>query len=141
MRAIGTIAVIAMLLVLAGCGSKISAQPLKTPTAAVSSPVPEPQAAPAVVQDDSETGTTAAEALRELSENDIDVSGVKSATSLYPDIQVEGSDTDKLKAKTRALYSQSLPLSEAVDADKEFGPRYADGDLPPGYGDDGSAGE
>lgn len=147
MRAVVLFVMIALLALLTSCGGEqIDAQPLKTPTAAVvgiQQPQPEPDPEP-VPEPEENTGKTAAEALKELSDQDLGTSstGPKTARSLYPTVQTKGSGTDALKERTRALYKQSYGLDEAVDSDKTLGPRYVDGDnLPEGYDNDDSAGE
>lgn len=78
-----------------------------------------------------ETGKTAAEALRELQSMEgiqaISEPGQKSGT-FYPPITTEATGKEALAAKTDALMRQSAPFTLNVEADKDFGSKYHDGD-------------
>lgn len=142
MKKTGVILVILMLMFLAGCGGKADTKPYTPPV--TGNVVEETETAPSepVEQEPSEPeGPTAAEALKDLTQDDIDVetSSAKSASSLYGGITVEGEGKDAFKAKTKALYRQSSPVGEDIDADREFGSRFDN--LPSEYDNDDSAGE
>jgi hypothetical protein len=142
MRKVIVFAAIAILVLLAACGSKqMDAKPLKstTPTAAATISEPEPeQEAPAA---DEGTTKTAAEALAELEQqlNSAPVSGPKQGSTGLPPAPAGVTGTDALKARTKALYSQGASVPGDVDSDYHEGS--ISDDLPDDYNNDGSAGD
>jgi predicted small lipoprotein YifL len=142
MRKLIVFAAIAMLVLLAACGSKqMDAKPLKsTPTAAAT--VSEPEPAPEVQADEEDKSSkTAAEALAELEQqlNSAPVAGPKQATTGLPPAPAGVTGVDALKARTRAMMRQGAPVPGDVDSDYHQGS--ISDNLPAGYGDDSSAGE
>jgi predicted small lipoprotein YifL len=142
MRKVMVFAAIAMLVLLAACGSKqMDAKPLKsTPTAAVTASEPEP-APESSAPVDEDSGKTAAEALAELEQqlNSAPVAGPKQATTGLPPAPAGVTGVDALKARTRAMMSQGAPVPGDVDSDYHEGS--ISDDLPEGYDDSGSAGD
>jgi hypothetical protein len=136
MRKVLVIAAIIFLVFLAACGETQRAKPLKqSPTAAVVA-APQPEAPVA----DAAPTKTAAEAIKELQIEQVQTeSGPKSATTGMPPAPAGLTGQDAMKARMKALYSQSQEVENIGDVDTDFGSRFDD--LPDDYGNDGSAGE
>ncbi len=133
------LAMIALLIILAGCGKQMTAKPLKTTTP--SAPAAEPvQESPAVAEEETKT---AAEALKELESGELGTApaatGAKTGSTGMPPAPEGVTGEEALKARTRSLYSQGTGLSQPVEADRETGS--ISDDLPPEYGNDNSAGD
>ena len=99
-------------------------------------------------EDTGETGTTAAEALQELTQDDITAtsSGGAEGGSIYSGTTSDLTGEDALAEKTRQAYSTGIGVGDDVEADDQFGPKYhtsggSSTNLPNDYGNDGSAGE
>lgn len=139
MRKVLVVAAIILLVFLAACGETQRAKPLRqSPTAAVTaSPQPE---APA---EETAPTKTAAEAIKELQIEQLQTtsSGPKTATTGLPPAPAGLTGQDAMKARMKALYSQSQPAEgfDSDEVDTDFGSRFED--LPDDYGNDGSAGE
>ncbi len=132
---------IALVFLLIACGGKTTGKRLAPQNLVSGAVTADAPAAPVQV----ENSETAAEALQDLKSTTKSTSatqstGAKSGT-FYPPVKVSGTGKDALKEKTRALMSGSAGVPSAVDADKDFGPRYFSSDgspdnLPGDYGKD-----
>ena len=148
MRRVVVLVMIVMLVILVGCGKKqMEAKPLSTPTANVvgtTEPAPEPEPTPeqtTAPAEDESSGQTAAEAIVGLQTELVQTAAEgRIEGNLYPPAPEGVEGFEALKARTKALMSQSGTTDLDVEADRDFGSRFSDG-LPDGYGDDGSAGE
>jgi len=138
------LAILVLTVFLVGCGNdevtatkrtvdKVLDSTRESPTGAAVQQITE-------VKTEESTGTTAAEALKELQQSDIDTStGGTAVTTIYSGTTSDKSGKDALKEKTRQAFSVGSSTGD-VEADDQFGPRYQD-DLPGEYGNDDSAGE
>ncbi len=135
MKKVLVLTVIAMLVLLAACGGRqMEAKPLssRAPTAAV---VSEPEPAPA------EEGSreTAAEAIVELREQMQNMPATtttpspKEGSTGMPPAPAGVTGKDALAARTRALFSKSTGISEAVDAVTKFPDYSKESNLPKEY--------
>lgn len=154
MKKIIVITVIALLILLAACGSKqMTAKPLKSPTGAVAglqktaqktTTQTTPQKATPV-----EPQKTAAEAIKELKQGmstSTAAAAPKKGTDLYPPAPAGVTGKDALKARTKALLTQSKTLTLDGKVDTTFGARYhtksgSSKNLPSNYGNTNSAGD
>lgn len=138
MRKVLVVAAIILLVFLAACSETQRAKPLKqSPTAAVTV-APQQEAAEPV----QESTKTAAEALKDFKAEQLAapvVSGPKSGSTGLPPAPAGVTGLDAMKARMKALYSQSQPAEGVSDVDTDFGSRFDD--LPDDYGNDGSAGD
>jgi len=116
------VALVALALLLTGCGSDTQGKRVATPgisglttvdtTAEPTSPT-------------GETGKTAAEALKELESLEIISSSENNQKSgtFYPPVVTDKTGKEALKEKTRALFQKQV-YDPGVEADDDFGPRY-----------------
>ncbi len=142
------VTVICLLLFLVACESKTTGKRVAVPstsTAKVSSPAitgnvvgsssGEAQAS------SGETGTSAAEALKDLqSTGTVPLTGGSKSGTFYPPVTTDATGKDALKEKTRALMSTGIAVPTTIKADDQFGAKYhsSSGDsknLPDGYTD------
>ncbi len=128
--------VIAMLVLLTACGGKqLEAKPLssRAPTAAV---ISEPEPAPAPEQTSIETAAQAIVRLREQMQNVQPItktSSLKEGNTGMPPAPAGVTGKDALAARTRALFSKSTGISEAVDAITAFPDYSKESNLPEEY--------
>lgn len=131
------IAIICFLLILAACesktvGKRVAIPKSSGPTAAIVAQ-PETETQTTTIQN-TETGKTAAEMLRELQANPetltTAVSGEKSGT-FYGQVVVTGTEREALKQKTRALFSRSINAPTVTNVERDFGSKYHDSDGDP----------
>ncbi len=137
MKKVLVLTVIAMLVLLAACGGKqMQAKPLSSrmPTAAaVSEPAP---SAPA----EETSGETAAQAIIDLREQMQNVPATTKVTSPkegstgMPPAPTGVTGKDALAARTKALFSKSTGITEAVDVVTTFPDYSKESNLPEGYG-------
>jgi hypothetical protein len=143
------VTVICLLLFLVACESKTTGKRVAIPsksTAKVSSPAitgnvvgdsSEESQAPST----GETGTSAAEALKDLqSTGTVPLTGGSKSGTFYPPVTTDATGKDALKEKTRALMSTGIAVPTTIKADDQFGAKYhsSGGDsknLPDGYSD------
>lgn len=139
-KVIAAISIMALIM-LAACGSnetsgkRVDLPKMDSPTGAVAGISQEPEPTPA--SEPEEKGPSAAEAMQDLRSNPetVEQPTAKSG-NFYPPVAVKGEGRDALKEKTRALFQQNEQELD-VEADNDFGPRYADeSDLPGDYGSD-----
>ena len=125
-------------LFLIACTNQLEAQPMSTPEApaVLEAPV---QTAPQPTQ---EPSMTAAEALKELQQTPAPAPTAKQASSLYPPAPGNVTGINALKVRTHALYAESQNVSTIQGGTTTSFPDYTKkSNLPPGYGNDASAGD
>lgn len=122
------VTVICLLFLLIACESKTTGKRVAIPaksgpaiTGNVVGNSPEKAQAPST----GETGTSAADALKELqSTGTAPVTGGSKSGTFYPPVTTDATGKDALKAKTRALMSTGIAPPNATKADDHFGARY-----------------
>ncbi len=118
------VAITALALLLAACGSDTQGKRVATPEISGMTTV-DTTAEPTTPT--GETGKTAAEALKELES----IGSVPSTENnqkegtFYPPVVTDKTGEDALKEKTRALFQKPV-YDPGVEADDDFGPRYGD---------------
>lgn len=118
------VAIAAIALLLTACGSDTEGRRVATPEISGMTTL-ETNKEPS--SPTGETGKTAAETLKELES----LEGIPSPTSnpksgtFYPPVVTDKTGKEALKEKTRALFQKPV-YDPNVDADDDFGPRYAD---------------
>jgi predicted small lipoprotein YifL len=138
MKKVLVLTVIAMLVLLAACGGKqMEAKPLssRSPTAAA---VSEPEtAAPSAEESSGETAAQAIVDLREQMQNvpaTTTTSSPKEGSTGMPPAPAGVTGKDALAARTKALFSKSTGITEAVDVVTTFPDYSKESNLPEGYG-------
>jgi hypothetical protein len=143
------VTVICLLFLLIACESKTTGRRVAIPsksTASVSSPaitgnVVDSSSDAAQAPSTGETGTSAAEALKDLqSTGTVPLTGGSKSGTFYPPVTTDAVGKDALKEKTRALMSTGIEVPANIEADDQFGAKYhsSGGDstnLPDGYSD------
>ena len=138
------VTVICLLFLLIACESKTTGRRVAIPqksTSGITGNVVGSSSEKTQSSQNTETSTTAAEALKELqSTGTVPLTGGSKSGTFYPPVTTDATGKDALKAKTRALMSTGADVPGTVKADDQFGAKYhsTSGDsknLPDGYSD------